>query len=80
VIYHFAYTLHDASGEESRSVDAEVDKTDQPKSAEKPPQLTHFLQEPKKDGPFTSLRVNQPSGDADTAFVGSWAGKDGKVV
>jgi hypothetical protein len=45
-----------------------------------PPQMTRFLEEPKKDGHFTPLRVNQPSEDADTVFVGSWAGKDGKRV
>lgn len=79
--WHIANALHDASGQESQKLDAEVEQENQMQTAEnQPPQMTRFLEEPKKDGHFTPLRVNQPSEDADTAFVGSWAGKDGKRV
>jgi hypothetical protein len=55
--------------------DADVDQEKETRSTEKPAlQLIHFLKEPKKEGPFTNLRVDQPDGAGETAFIGSWSG------
>jgi hypothetical protein len=53
-----------------------VDQKNHTQSAEKPPpQLNRYLQERRKDGPFTNLQEDRPEGDEDTAGIGSWAGK-----
>lgn len=53
-----------------------MDQKKEARSAEKPAaQLNRFLKEPKKEGPFTNLRVDQPDGVGETAFIGSWTGK-----
>jgi hypothetical protein len=66
----------DFSEEKGQLDEADVDQKKEARSTEKPAvQLTHFLKEPKKEGPFTALRVDQPGGAGETAFIGSWAGK-----
>jgi hypothetical protein len=56
--------------------DADVDQKKETRSTEKPAaQLTRFLKEPKKEGPFMNLRVDQPDGAGETAFIGAWTGK-----
>jgi hypothetical protein len=53
-----------------------VDQKKEARSTEEPAaQLTRFLEEPKKEAPFTNLRVDQPDGAGETAFIGSWTGK-----
>lgn len=64
-----------ASGQERRNLDADAQPPEKP-----PPQLIRYLEESKKDGHFTNLQVNPPGGDGETAFIGSWAEKDGKAV
>ena len=76
LIYAFTNAFGDFSGENGQLDEADVDQKKETRSTEKPAvQLTHFLKEPKKDGPFTSLRVDQRDGAGETAFIGSWAGK-----
>jgi hypothetical protein len=66
----------DFSREKGQLDEADVGQKKETRSTEKPAvQLTHFLTEPKKEGPFTALRVDQPDGVGETAFIGSWAGK-----
>ena len=75
-IYFFANAFGDFSGEKGQLNEADVDQKKETRSTEKPAvQLTHFLKEPKKEGPFTTFRVDQPNGAGETAFIGSWAGK-----
>jgi hypothetical protein len=75
LIYTFANAFGDFSGEKGQLDDAGVDQKET-RSTEKPAtQLTRFLKEPKKEGPFTNLRVDQPDGAGETAFIGSWTGK-----
>jgi hypothetical protein len=76
LIYAFANAFGDFSEGKGQLDEADVDQKKETRSTEKPAvQLTHFLKEPKKDGPFTALRVDQPDGAGETAFIGSWARK-----
>jgi hypothetical protein len=55
---------------------ADVDQKKENRSMEKPAvQLIHFLKEPKREGPFTALWVEEPDGAGETAFIGSWTTK-----
>jgi hypothetical protein len=66
--------LTHSSGHQSPTRDADVDQTKkQTRSDEKaaePVQLKRYLEEPKKDGPFTNLREERPDGAANTASIG----------
>jgi hypothetical protein len=78
VIWHIADALHAANRQDDRRLDAEWILKNQTQPAGEPsPQLVRFLQESKKDGPFTDLRVDhQPNAEADTATGGPQAGKN----
>ena len=61
------------SQQKSAVGDRKVEQKEQTQSAEKPTvQLVRFLEEPRKEGPFTNLQEDRQEGAGDTAFIGSW--------
>ena len=71
-----ADALRDLSGPKTPVGDADVEQKQQAQSGEKPAaQLARFLEEPRKEGPFTTLQEDRPDGAGDRAFIGSWTRK-----
>lgn len=78
VLWVDADALLAASEQKSPKGEANVkdEKQEQKQAAREPAAtLIRFLQEPKKEGHFTNLQVDDADGAEDTVFIGDWAAK-----